>query len=251
MSLGVFSTYSAGWGTTAPYVRFWNLKPDPEQTVVLHYRLGHQVSAISVRRWCSLHRWDRAPGPSLIGGAVPDNLLPAENLKMHQVQVHRMGITGGIPDFPFLGRTEGRVFGGGAVPGGRPFHLTDQTGVNVCRGIRPVDRDSPVKSVAGSAVPSKGCRRPNSSLPSNSATLRNRVGAGTTGPKLIPVGLTSATAVSSGSTTSKAMMRSVSPYTWRAGSSVTRSPPKGSSPPTFFMMTRLPGVTFLKSTMTS
>ena len=42
-------------------------------------------------------------------------------------------------------------------------------------------------------------------------------------------------------------MRSVSPKTCGPG----MSPPKGSSPPMFFMMTRLPGVTVLKSKMTS
>jgi hypothetical protein len=43
------------------------------------------------------------------------------------------------------------------------------------------------------------------------------------------------------------MMRSVSPNTCGPG----MSPPNGSSPPMFFMMTRLPNATFLKSKIRS
>ena len=77
------------------------------------------------------------PSPVLLSHL--DLLRVPRNVKMHQVQVHRMGVAGDVPDLPFLGGTERRVFGRGAVPGDGAFHLASKP-AGVFRFVWPVDR---------------------------------------------------------------------------------------------------------------
>ena len=80
-----------------------------------------QVAAIAGRQGVVLVR-----NISLVigGVAVPHDLLSAEDLKVHQVQVHGVTITGHIPDFPLLCCIKFRILCGRTVPGNGTFHLT-------------------------------------------------------------------------------------------------------------------------------
>ncbi len=95
---------------------------------MLHGRLFEQVGPITSR--CGL----RGENPivfDIVGVAVPDNLLPAKDLEMHQVQMYRVRVTGHIPDLPLLGLSQCRVLGNRAVPGNRSIHLADKTDCRV------------------------------------------------------------------------------------------------------------------------
>ncbi len=103
---------------------------------MLHYWLRDQVRAVAGR--CGVHV---VGDDSIFLGCVtiPLDLLPTENLEVDQVQVHRVGVAGHVPDLPFLGGAQGRVLRGGTVPGDCTLHLADQAGVHIFRRVWPVD----------------------------------------------------------------------------------------------------------------
>jgi hypothetical protein len=61
-------------------------------------------------------------------------------IEVHKMEVHRVGITGSIVNFPNLSVTLLRVFGGGCVPGDGSFHLPSEISVYIMLCIRPVNR---------------------------------------------------------------------------------------------------------------
>jgi hypothetical protein len=89
-------------------------EPEPvtEKAVVLHHRLIDHISR---------------EHPAV------------QNIEMNQVQVHRVGVAGGVVDLPDLGVAQRRVFCGGRMPGDGALHLADQTRVDIFRGVRPHD----------------------------------------------------------------------------------------------------------------
>ena len=102
----------------------------PRDGIVLHRWLCGQVGAIADRSGSG--DAIRVKHPVIfVGSGVPDYFVSIKNIKVDQMQMHRVGVSRGVPDLPLLGGIEGRVLGGGAVPGDGPFHLTCKTNARV------------------------------------------------------------------------------------------------------------------------